>query len=62
MVGGSNIISSVTDDDGSIRFRVGDSLKDKKLCRQPMEFPQMMLSLLKLKDSGYDFLYVIKRN
>ena len=50
VVGGSNIISSVTDDDGSIKLRVGDSLKGKKLCQQPMEFPQMMLSLLKLKD------------
>ena len=43
-------LMSVADADGSLRISMGDSVKDRKLARQPLEFPQMMLALLKFKD------------
>ena len=47
--GCTSTISSVTEEDGSVKLRLGDSSKDRKLSRQLLTFPQVILSLLKFK-------------
>ena len=47
--GCTSTISSVTEEDGSVKLRLGDSSKDRKLSRQSLTFPQVILSLLKFK-------------
>ena len=46
----SGSVVSFTDEDGSIRLKAGDGMKERKLARQPLSFCQMTLALLKLKD------------
>ena len=46
----SSEVSTITDSDGIVKFKVGESSKEKKLARQKLDFPQMLMALLKLKD------------
>ena len=43
-------ITSFTEDDGTIKLRLGDFSKDRKLTEQTLIFPKLILALLKFKD------------
>ena len=43
-------ISSITDGEGSIKINTGESMKERKLGKQVLDLPQMLLALLNFKD------------